>query len=126
MTKNDDATAKALSIAFVFLLVLAQAGCTVTRMDPVGADPLEIARQVDIGDHIRVFTRDETMHEFEVTRLNSSFIGGENVEIPYQDIAHLDVRKVDEWQTAFVVVHATISTAVLIALLAFIVILATL
>jgi len=125
MKRSNGKILHTLTMALVLVAALAQPACTVTRMDPVGAEPLEIAREVDIGDYIRVFTKDDTKHEFEVTRLNSKFIGGEDVEIRYVDIAHLDVRNVDEWQTAFAAANATLSVVALVALVALIVIIAT-
>lgn len=103
------------AVAVILLLVGLLAGCTVTRMDPVGTDPIEIANRVDIGDYVRVFLHDESMYEFEVTRLNSNFIGSTGVQLRYEDIAHVDVRVVDEFQTAFTAAQVTLSAVYLIA-----------
>jgi len=88
-------------------------------MEAAGQEPEEVAQQVDVGDYVRVWTKDDTMREFEVTQLTSTSISGADEEILFEDIIRVDVREVDEWRTAVVYTTGVLLAALFVAFVVF-------
>ena len=73
-------------------------------MTVVGSQPDEVARRVEVGNKVRIVTKDGQNHVFKVTQMTSDAIGGEEVQVSYNDIARVEVKELDAWRSAVVVV----------------------
>lgn len=91
-------TVRAVAFALISIAVLSQVGCT--TMTPVEVQPGETDRKVEIGDNVRVITKDGQEHIFKVTALTSDSIVGDDVEVSYANITRLEVKELDGWRTA--------------------------
>ena len=76
----------------VLICSLGVAGCTPTTMLSVGEQPEEVLRYVEVGNHVRVFTSSGETYEFQVTELTRFAISGEEQEVPFDEIANVEVR----------------------------------
>ena len=83
---------KFLATTLIFSLALALSGCASTTMLAVGAQPDEVLRLVEAGDQVRVLTNAGEIYEFEVTELTRLAISGTEWEIPFDDVANVEVR----------------------------------
>lgn len=96
--------------ALVWLLILAFSGCT--SMRTVERTDDERAPAVEVGDRVRVVTRDGRELEFTVTRIDGDVLvgngsrnrargtGADEFRIPFQDVALVQVESFDGWRTA--------------------------
>jgi hypothetical protein len=94
----------------VWLLIAAFSGCTSMRTVDRTAD--ETAPAVEVGDRVRVVTRDGRELEFTVTRIDGEVLAGngsrsqargtgaDEFRIPFQDVALVQVESLDGWRTA--------------------------
>ena len=82
--------------ALTFSLAVAHSGCTPTTMLAVGEQPEQVLRYVEVGNYVRVLTNGGETYEFEVTELTRFAISGAEQEIPFDDIANVEVRVRDE------------------------------
>jgi len=64
-------------------------------MEVIGEEHDEIARQVDVGEYVRVWTKDDTWREFEVTALTETSISGAEEDVLFEDITRIEVRDID-------------------------------
>lgn len=108
-------TLRAVAFALISIAVLSQVGCT--TMTPVEVQPGETDRKVEIGDNVRVITKDGQEHIFKVTALTSDSIVGDEVEVSYADITRLEVKELDGWRTAGVSIASLAGALVAVPLL---------
>lgn len=108
-------TVRAVAFALISIAVLSQVGCT--TMTPVEVQPGETDRKVEIGDNVRVITKDGKEHIFKVTALTSDSIVGDEVEVSYADITRLEVKELDGWRTAGVSIASLAGALVVVPLL---------
>ena len=97
---------------FGILLALSQTACTTMRS--AGQAPDEVASRVEVGDQVRVWTKDDRMREFEVTRLTENSISGPVEEISFDEIIRVDVEEIDGWRTAEMTTLSVLSVAMVI------------
>lgn len=108
---------RAIAIALIPIVML----CGCTTMTAAGSQPGEVMRKVEIGNKVRVVTKDGQSRVFKVTQMTSEYIGGKEVQVRYDDIAQVEVKQLDGWRTAFLV--GGIGAAAFVATLTSIVIL---
>jgi len=92
-------------------------------MQPVTTDPTgsQIRTRLEAGDHVRVVRKDGVRLDLKVIALGSSCLSGElvkpgstgqaagsHIDLPYQDIEHLAVRRLDAVNTANTAYHTTL------------------
>lgn len=94
----------------IWLLIFVLAGCTSMRTVDRGTD--ESTPAVEVGDRVRVVTRDGRELEFTVTRIEGDELAGSysrtqardtgtgDLHIPFQDVALVQVESFDGWRTA--------------------------
>ena len=108
--------------AGLILLVGLSAACTTMR--PVAADAAgdSIRREVKPGDTVRVVTKAGATHTFKVTAVGATSLGGNAVstwerggdavgsqlDVPYSDVAELDVKRTSGLKTAGLVAAAVL------------------
>lgn len=95
----------------IWLLICALAGCTSMRTVDRGTDD-STPPAVEVGDRVRVVTRDGRELEFTVTRIDGDvLVGGKSknqargtepgeIRMPFQDVALVQVESFDGWRTA--------------------------
>ena len=87
------------------LIVLLSLSTACTTMQPVPIDSVgsQIRSQVHAGDTVQVLTRDSRSETIQVTALgDAALVGnvdGARVEVPYQSIQRLEVRRVNGART---------------------------
>jgi hypothetical protein len=90
------------SNTLIVLLSLCTA-CTTLRPVPVDAVGGQIRSQVHAGDTVQVVTSDGRNETIQVTALGDTALtgtaGGARIEVPYQAIQRLEVRRVDGVKT---------------------------
>lgn len=95
-----------------------------TTMRPIAADATgdSIRREVKPGDTIRVVTKAGSVHSFQVTVVDATTVGGNavkawqggpdpvgsRIDVPYSDIAELDVKRASGLKTAGLVAGAVL------------------
>jgi hypothetical protein len=103
---------KTLTTCLVILACLLTA-CTTMR--PIAADANEdsIRREIKPGDTVRVVTKDGPVHSFQITVVGATSLGGNavktwqggpdpvgsRIDVPYSDIAELDVKRTNGLKT---------------------------
>jgi len=95
------------SNALILLLSLC-AACTTMRPVPVDAVGSQIRSQVHVGDTVRVLTQDGRSETIQVAELSdTALIGtaaGARVEVPFQAIQRLEVRRVSGAKTTGLII----------------------
>ena len=120
---------KSIAATLLAVLVGLSTACTTTR--PIVADPSgeQIRLALKLGDTVHLVTKGGATHSFEVAALDAtSLVGnavkisgggsdavGARIEVPYAEIAQIDVRRVDGLKTTGVVAAVVIAAAVAIA-----------
>ncbi len=84
----------------VWILVVVLAGCTTLRPVENASDPADVKSKVHVNDRVQVTTRDGQSNYFLVTDIGPETIAGNtrrgrHVEVPYQQISSLEVRRVN-------------------------------
>ena len=88
--------------------------CTTLRPVALGAGPQQIQSALHPGDEVRVVTRSGVTHALKVTTVGSDSLGGTavavwganpdpvgaRIDVPYADIAELEVRRTSGLKTA--------------------------
>ncbi len=97
---------RAVVIALIPMVVLS--GCTTLTV--AGSQPHEVVRKVEVGKKVRIITKDGQRHVFKVTHMTSDAIGGKEVQVSYDDIVQVEVKELDAWRTAVVVVGIPAAT----------------
>lgn len=94
----------------IWLLICALAGCT--SMRTVDRESDDGTPAVQIGDRVRVVTRDGRELEFTVTQMDGDVLVGsksgnqardtasDEIRVPFQDVALVQVKSFDGWRTA--------------------------
>jgi len=107
--------ARASALTWLLLFALVQCACTTMR--PVGESTQEITRQVEVGDEVRIHTKDGARRQFVVTEISDDSIKGESIEIPVQDIESAEIKEVDGWKTAGVVAGTAVGVYAILLLI---------
>ncbi|HLJ38190.1 MAG TPA: hypothetical protein VKT54_07255 [Steroidobacteraceae bacterium] len=117
------------SVATAFLAVLAGLSSACTTMRPITADTSgeQIRRELKPGDTVHVLTKSYASHSFEVTAIGATSLTGKavrlvgvsgsdawgtQIDVPYADIAQIEVRRLETWKTVAVVVVAVLAVDV--------------
>ena len=120
------------NIATTFLAVLSCLSTACTTMRPITADTSgeQIRLALRPGDTVHVLTRSGASHSFEVTAVGATSLAGKTVkimgvgspeawgaqiDIPYADIAQIDVRRVQGLKTTGVIAAVVLGAVVGIA-----------
>ena len=98
------------------LIVLIGVSTACSTMRPVAADAAgdSIRREVKAGDRVRVVTKAGATHTFKVTAVGATSLGGNavdtwergtdavgsQIDVPYADVAELDVKRTSGLKTA--------------------------
>jgi hypothetical protein len=114
-------TRKTLTTCLVVLVCLTTA-CTTMR--PIAADATgdSIRREIKPGDTVRVVTKGGPVHSFQITVVGATSLGGNavktweggtdpvgsRIDVPYSDIAELDVKRTSGLKTAGLVAAAVL------------------
>lgn len=109
--RNTDSKIHRLVTVLGLLLLLFQSACTTTTS--AGQRPARNASRVEVGDTVRILTKDGTGYEFEVVALSLTSVNGANLEIPSEDIIRLDVGEIDGWRSAVVTVASILGAPLL-------------
>ena len=108
------ATKKTLTTCLIVLLGLSTA-CTTLRPVPVDAAGSQIRSQVHVGDTVQVLTQDGRSETIQVAELGDKALvgtsGGARVEVPYQAIQRLEVRRVSGGKTAGLIIGVVAAIA---------------
>jgi hypothetical protein len=91
-----------LARSFIAALVCAGlllSGCTTMQSVPVPI-PSGPAIAVQVGDHIEVQTKNGQTLTFQVTQIEPAALAGKDIRVKYDDIAGLQVKRVDKVRTA--------------------------
>jgi hypothetical protein len=95
------------SNTLILLLSLCTA-CTTMRPVTVDATGSQIRSQVHTGDTVRVLTQDSRSETLQVAAVgDTALVGtaaGARVEIPYQTIQRLEVRRVNSANTTWLII----------------------
>ncbi len=77
-------------VVICFVLIVFTTGCTTMR--PLSAiDAQSLARQIDVGDKIKIMRNDGTDITFKVSAVSDEGISGDEVFIAYSDIRQVEV-----------------------------------
>lgn len=117
-------TKKTLTTCVVVLVCLT--ACTTMR--PIAADATgdSIRREIKPADTVRVVTKGGPVHSFQVTVVGATSLGGNaaktweggadplgsRIDVPYSDIAELDVKRTSGLKTAGLVAAAVLVVVV--------------
>jgi hypothetical protein len=117
---------KTLTTCLVVLVCLSSA-CTTMR--PIAADATgeSIRREIKPGDTTRVITKSGPVHIFQVTVVGATSLSGNavrtwegvpdavgsRIDVPYSDIAELDVKRTSGLKTTGLVVAAVLAVVVI-------------
>ena len=102
------------------LVVVCAAGCTTAQLLS-GSNPNHLLATVQVGDKVRAVTRDDTVHEFEISAIEIGGVlrgvaaDGTPVEVRVADIGELVYRKFAPGRTMALVIGAVIGTIALTA-----------
>lgn len=113
---------KTLTTSLVVLACLSTA-CTTMRPMAANATGDSIRREIKSGDTVRVVTKGGAVHSFQVTEVGATSLGGNAVrtweggpepggsrlDVPYSDIAELDVKRSSGLKTAGLVAAAVLA-----------------
>ena len=114
-------TKKTLTTCLVVLVCLSTA-CTTMR--PIAADATgdSIRREIKPGDTVRVVTKGGPVHTFQITVVGPTSLGGNavktwsghpdpvgsRIDLPYSEIAELDVKRTSGLKTAGLIAAAVL------------------
>jgi hypothetical protein len=102
------------STTLILLLSLCTA-CTTMQLVTVDATGSQIRSQVRTGDTVQVLTQDSRSETLQVAAVgDTALVGianGTRVEIPYQAIQRLEVRRVSSAKTAWLIIGAVAAIA---------------
>jgi hypothetical protein len=121
-------TTKRTLTTCLVVLVCASTACTTMRPMATDATGESIRREIKAGDTVRVATKGGSVHNFQVTGVGATSLGGDavntwqgspdpvgsRVDVLYSDIAELDVKRTSGLKTAglvAVVVLAVVAIA---------------
>ena len=112
-------------VAMLLAVSILCTGCTTLRSVPVPAPGQPQTESVKIGDKVEVVTKNGGKLAFTVTAIESeAFVGKAKevatpIRVSYDDIAGLQVRRVDALHTTGAVVVVVVAVAATIVLIAF-------
>jgi len=111
------------------LIVLASLSNACTAMRPIAANISEdsIRRELEPGDTVRVVTKGGAAHSLQVTVIGATSLGGTvvrtweggpdpvgaRIDVPYSDMAELEVKRPSGLKTAGLVAAAVLAVVVI-------------
>lgn len=115
-------TAKRTLTTCLMVLLCLSGACTTMRPLPAAATGDSIRREIKSGDTIRVVSKGGAVHVFQVTVVGDTSLGGtavrtwsggadpigSRIEVPYSDIAELDVKRSSGLKTVGLVAAAVL------------------
>jgi len=114
--------------ALVWMLLVTLTGCTTTRTADSGGGSGEPV--VAVGDRVRVVTHDGRKLEFTVDKVEDRVLIGhsgstgtsrvslpEDVRLPFDEIARIEVKEFDGWKTAGLVAGTVTALWLIIGLI---------
>ena len=121
---------RSFGTSFLAILVCLSTACTAMRS--ITADPAgeQIRRELKAGDSVHVLTRSGASHSFEINAIGATSLAGRavrmtgvasaeapgtQIEIPFADIAQIDVRRVEGLKTTGVIAAAVLGALLGIA-----------
>ena len=118
-------TSKKTGIATTLVAILVCLSTACTTMRPVAADAAgeQVRRQVKVGDTVRVVTKAGARHSFQVTAVGESSLAGNavklsgggsdavgaRIDVPYLDIAQIEVRRVSGLKTTGAIIGVALA-----------------
>lgn len=109
--KNWSRAVASLSVA-AFLAT----GCTSLQPVPMAQAQQGSARpNVEVGESVVVTKKDGAKEKFKVSAVNDDALVGQNVRVPYADIASLQVERSDGSHTKAILIGAAIVGAIALA-----------
>lgn len=113
-----------LAISVMLMVTLTVTACTSLRTIESTPEALQgrlrSGELLQPGDRVRLVTRDETVHEFRVTKidLERGFVIGRDDQVPIDEIVALETREVSIGKTALLVGGVGYSLITLMLILA--------
>ena len=102
-------------VAAITLLAVV-AACSTTRPVALGT-PGSLAEEVQPGDRVRLTTTDGRKLDFEVVRVESEALVGDDLQVALDDIAALEVTEISAGRTAAAVGGTGLAVFVIIGLI---------
>ena len=91
-------------------------GCTTLQNVPLAQSQQGSAKPgVEVGESVVVTKKDGAKQKFKVSAVNDDALVGQNVRVPYGDIASLQVERSDGSHTKAILIGAAIVGAIAIA-----------
>ncbi len=91
-------------------------GCTSLQAVPLAQSSQGSARpNVEVGESVVVTKKDGAKQKFKVSAVNDDALVGQNVRVPYADMASLQVERSDGSHTKAILIGAAIVGAIAIA-----------
>ncbi len=91
-------------------------GCTSLQNVPLAQSQQGSAKpNVEVGESVVVTKKDGAKQKFKVSAVNDDALVGQNVRVPYGDIASLQVERSDGSHTKAILIGAAIVGAIAIA-----------
>lgn len=101
-------------VSFIMIFLCLVQGCK--SMYPIDADvPDRIVEQVQVGDVVRIHTKQGVKIKTKVISISNEKISGKNVEIAMQEVASIEVRKHDPEKVGLITLGAIAGGGIVIA-----------
>ena len=84
---------------FLFALGLVVLSACVQTMEPIPVQGQAIRVRVNVGDTVRVLTKDSRRRTFDIAALEADAMSGRNIRVPYADIVFLERVEVQKVRT---------------------------
>ena len=115
-------TANRTATTCLMVLLCLSSACTTMRPLPGGVTGDSIGREIKSGDTVRVVTKGGPVHVFQVTEVGATSLSGNavrtwsggsdpagsRIDVPYSDIAELDVKRSSGLKTVGLVAAAVL------------------
>lgn len=79
----------------VALSLFAVGGCA-SKKAIDASSPESIIAGVNKGDNVKITTKNDVVHKFEVTKITNKALYGQNARVVYEDMARVEVVKKDK------------------------------
>ena len=120
---------KSIATTFLAILICLSTACTTMRPITADASGEQVRLELKTGDTVHVLTKSGANHSFQVTAIGATSLAGNAVkmsgggsdavgtliDMPYADIAQIDVRRVAGLKTTGVIAAAVLAATVAIA-----------
>jgi hypothetical protein len=121
---------KSTATAFLTVLTCLSTACTTMRPITADASGEQVRLELKPGDTVHVLTKDGASHSFEVTAIGATSVVGKavrivgvsspdpwgaRIDLPYAEVAQIEVRRTEGLKTVVIVAAAAAVAAVAIA-----------